>query len=123
MDAQVDDVPMNQELENILEMSAEEYETSRGSYAELRPLKVSRGDSIAGLVSSDIMLRKQSKLKNSYASNKKNNFTKFEEIPEDDADSEGEIIQIKYSPEPNQMYDSKRSLNSKTKTVSSVKQS
>ncbi len=46
MDAQVEDVPLNQELENILEMSNEDYETSRGSYAELRPLRVSRGESI-----------------------------------------------------------------------------
>jgi hypothetical protein len=120
MDAQVDDVPMNQELENILEMSAEEYETSRGSYAELRPLRVSRGESIVGS-GGDIVVRKQSKLKNSMASRHKPSIAaRFEEIPEDDADSDGEVIQIKYSPEPNAMYDSKRSYHSKGQTVSSV---
>jgi hypothetical protein len=34
----VDDVPLNKELENIIEMSQEDYETSRGSIYDLKPL-------------------------------------------------------------------------------------
>lgn len=37
-DALVEDVPLNKELEQVLEMSNEDYETSRGSIYELRPL-------------------------------------------------------------------------------------
>ena len=36
-----EEIPCNKELEHIPEMSQEDFETSRGSYAELRPLKLS----------------------------------------------------------------------------------
>lgn len=109
-------MPLNQELENILEMSNEDYETSRGSYAELKPIRVSfsRGESGEGYE------RKQSRLKNSLASRHKPsmNISKFEEIPESDSDAEQEAaIEIKEAGS-NRMMESQKSYHSnKTRTV------
>lgn len=107
MDAQVEDVPLNQELENILEMSNEDYETSRGSIAELKPLRSSWA-----LGEKDGYERKQSRLKNSLASRHKPSVSRFEEIPESDSEQENEDgIEIKDAGS-NRMMDSYRSRHS-----------
>jgi hypothetical protein len=52
-------------------MSQEELETSRGSYAELRPLRLSRDSLRGSYVDRDTYTRKPSKLKHSKISRHK----------------------------------------------------
>jgi len=70
-DKAVEDVPFNQELEHIPEMSQEDFETSRGSVAELRPLRLSRESLRGSYVERDTFTRRPSRLKHSKISRHK----------------------------------------------------